>query len=69
MYMYEEYGLETKYHDERVRASKYFVERYVEKLEDGKYCVISDPKEEGLNIKNCKVRRRRTCTVRSFKSG
>lgn len=54
MYMYEEYGLETKYYDERVRASKYFVERYVEKLEDGKYCVISNPKEEGVNIKIAK---------------
>ncbi len=48
MYMYEKYGLEKRYYDSRVLSSKYFVERYVKKLENDKYAVISIPEEEGI---------------------
>ena len=29
LYMYEKYGLEKKYHEARVKASKYFIDRYI----------------------------------------
>ncbi len=50
MYLYEILGLENKYHDARLKASKYFVENYIKKIDDTRYAVISNPKEEELNI-------------------
>lgn len=50
MYLYEQLGLENRYHDERILSSKYFIKRYIKKLEDNRYIVISNPKEEDLNI-------------------
>ena len=50
LYMYEKYGLEKKYHEVRVKASKYFIDRYIKKLKDDKYVVASIPEEEGIKI-------------------
>ncbi len=50
MYMYEKQGLVNKYHEERIKASRYFVENYVKKLEEGRYVVVSLPEEENLNF-------------------
>ncbi len=50
MYMYEKYGFINKYKDARIKSSKYFIDRYVKQLDDGKYCVISIPEEEQLRI-------------------
>ena len=41
MYMYEKLGLENKFHESRIKASKYFVQRYIKKIGRGKYAVIS----------------------------
>lgn len=55
MYMYEKYGLSTKYKESRLLASKYFIDRYVKKLGNkGKYIVLSVPEEEQLKIKIAK---------------
>lgn len=48
MYMYEKYGLEKKYNEQRVISSKYFVKRYIKKIDSDKYAVISYPDEEGI---------------------
>lgn len=48
MYMYEKYGLEMKYNEQRILSSKYFVDRYIKKLGDDKYMVVSIPEEEGI---------------------
>ena len=48
MYMYEKLGLESKYRDERLVSSKYFVEKYVKQLDNGNYAVITIPEEEGI---------------------
>lgn len=50
MYMYEKYGLEKKYKEDRIKASKYFVERYLEKLGDGRCVIKSLPEEEKINF-------------------
>lgn len=50
MYMYEKYGLVSKYKEARLISSKYFIKRYIKKLEDGRYVVVSLPEEEGLNF-------------------
>lgn len=50
MFLYEKYGLENKYHDSRVLASKYFIDRYVKKLGKDKYMVLSLPEEEGIKF-------------------
>lgn len=49
MYQYEKLGLETKYKENRILSSQYFIDRYVRNLKDNKYAVISFPEEEGLN--------------------
>ena len=36
MYMYEKYGLVSKYKEERIKSSKYFVDRYIKSIGDGK---------------------------------
>ena len=54
MYQYEKLGLETKFKDNRILASKYFLEKYVEQLSDGKFVVVSLPEEEGLNFRIAK---------------
>ena len=48
MYLYETLGLETKFKDNRIMSSKYFIERYLKEIEDGKYAVISYPEEEDI---------------------
>ena len=50
MYMYETQGLVNKYHEERIKSSRYFVENYVQRLDDGRYVVVSLPEEENLNF-------------------
>lgn len=50
MYMYEKMGLENKYYDARMLASKYFVEKYVREIEEKKYAVLSFPEEEGIKF-------------------
>ncbi|MBQ8459067.1 hypothetical protein IJ541_03070 [bacterium] len=51
MYMYEKYGLTDKFKELRIKASKYFIERYIKKLgKNGKYVVISIPEEEQIKI-------------------
>jgi len=51
MYMYEKLGLVDKYKESRIKASKYFVDRYVKKLgKTGKYIVLSMPEEEQIKI-------------------
>ncbi len=49
MYQYEKLGLETKFKDNRIISSKYFIDRYIRKLDDSKYVVVSFPEEEGIN--------------------
>lgn len=49
MYQYEKLGLETKFKDNRIISSKYFIDRYIRKLDDSKYVVVSLPEEEGIN--------------------
>lgn len=48
LYMYEKYGLEKKYNEQRIISSKYFVDRYIKKLGEDKYVVVSIPEEEGI---------------------
>jgi len=50
MFMYEKYGLEKKFHDSRILASKYFIDRYIKKLGNDKYAVVSIPQEEGIKF-------------------
>ena len=51
MYMYEKYGLTDTFKELRIRASKYFIERYIKKIgRKGKYAVISIPEEEQIKI-------------------
>ncbi|MCM1338661.1 MAG: hypothetical protein NC191_03210 [Muribaculaceae bacterium] len=50
MYVYEKYGLVKKYYEDRVKSSKYFVDRYVKKLGKNKYMVLSMPEEEGIRV-------------------
>ena len=50
MYLYEIMGLETKFHDNRILASKYFIDRYLKKLDDDKYVVVSYPEEEEIKF-------------------
>ncbi len=50
MYEYEKYGLETKFKDNRIIASKYFIDRYLKKIGDDKYVVLSLPEEEGIKF-------------------
>lgn len=50
MYQYEKLGLESKYKDNRILASQYFLEKYVVKLDDNRYVAVSLPEEEGLKF-------------------
>lgn len=51
MYMYEKYGLNEKYKESRILASKYFIKRYIKKLgKGGKYIVVTMPEEEQIKI-------------------
>ena len=50
MYQYEKLGLETKYKDNRIASSKYFIDRYISKLDDDKYVVVSFPEEENIKF-------------------
>ncbi len=50
MYLYEKMGLETKFHDARILSSKYFIERYLKKIDDTRYAVLSLPEEEGIKF-------------------
>ena len=50
MYMFEKMGLENKYHESRILSSKYFIEKYVQEIEDKKYAVLSFPEEEGIKF-------------------
>lgn len=50
MFLYEKFGLENRYHDSRVLASKYFIDRYVKKLGKDKYIVLSLPDEENIKF-------------------
>ncbi len=48
MYMYEKYGLENRFNEQRLLSSKYFLDRYVKKIDTNKYAVVSIPEEEGI---------------------
>lgn len=50
LYQYEKLGFENKYHDTRLRACEYFIKRYIKKIDETKYAVISIPEEEGIKI-------------------
>ena len=50
LYIYEKMGLETRYHDDRIWASKYFLSRYVKPIGNGQYIVLSLPEEEGIKF-------------------
>lgn len=50
MYEYEKIGLESKFKDNRLLSSKYFIDRYVRKLDDARYVVVSLPEEEGIKF-------------------
>lgn len=50
MYMYEQYGLEKKFKEARIKSSKYFIERYVKKFGQDKYIVLSIPEEEQIKF-------------------
>lgn len=50
MYMFEKMGLETKYHEARILSSKYFIEKYIQEIEEKKYIVLSLPEEEGIKF-------------------
>ncbi len=55
MYLNEKLGLNNKYKESRILASKYFINRYIKKLGNrGKYVVISIPEEEKINFKIAK---------------
>lgn len=48
LYLYEKMGLEKKFHESRILASKYLINKYIEKIDDKRYIVISKPKEEDI---------------------
>ncbi len=50
MYLYEKLGLENRHHALRILSSKYFIKRYIKKVDKTKYAVFSIPEEEGMNI-------------------
>ena len=51
MYMFEKYGLVSKYKEARINASKYFIKRYIKKIGRlGKYIVVSLPEEEQIKF-------------------
>lgn len=50
MYMYEKCGYKNIYKEDRLRATEYFINRYIKKLGNNKYVVISLPKEEQINM-------------------
>lgn len=50
MYLYEKLGLETRYKDSRIKSSKYFIDRYIKKLDENRYAVISIPEEEQIKF-------------------
>lgn len=55
MYMYEKYGLVEKFKESRIKASKYFIERYIKEIKEDMCAVVSIPEEELLNIKIAKT--------------
>lgn len=50
MCLYEKLGLETNLKALRIKSSKYFVNRYVKKIDDNKYAVVSIPEEEQIKF-------------------
>lgn len=50
MSLYEKLGLETNLKALRIKSSKYFVNRYVKKIDDNKYAVVSIPEEEQIKF-------------------
>jgi len=50
MYMYEKAGYPETYKQDRYKASEYFIKRYIKKLNDSCYVVVSSPKEEQINM-------------------
>ena len=54
MCLYEKCTSDTKYRRSRLLASKYFVKKYIKKVSEGKYGIISIPEEERINIKIAK---------------
>lgn len=55
MYMYEKYGLVEKFKESRIRASKYFIKRYIKEINEDMCAVVSIPEEELLNISIAKT--------------
>lgn len=50
MYMYEKYGYPATYKKFRYNASKYFIKKYIKKLDETRRVVVSLPKEEQINM-------------------
>lgn len=50
MYEYEKLGLEAKFKDSRIISSKYFINRYVKRLDDYRDIVVSLPEEEDIKF-------------------
>lgn len=50
MYMYEVAGYPETYKHDRYRACEYFIKRYIKKIDDKCYVVVSSPKEEQINM-------------------
>lgn len=48
MYMYEKLGLVNRFKEERIKSSKYFINRYIKKLDDNRNYVVSIPEEEQI---------------------
>ncbi len=55
MYEYEKLGLENKFKENRILSSKYFIDRYLKKLDEEKWAVISLPEEEGIKFSIAKT--------------
>lgn len=50
LYMYEKCGYKEDCKDYRLKTTEYFINRYVKKLGESRYVVVSIPKEEQINM-------------------
>ena len=50
MYLYEKYANSDKYKDSRLKATEYFIKKYIKQLEDQRFYVLTNPEEENLKI-------------------
>lgn len=50
MYVYEQHGYPAVYKKYRYKAAKYFIKKYIKKLDETRKVVVSLPKEEQINM-------------------